>query len=54
MAWWVPLYHTVEPVRALTLGTAGAEIWTHLFWTLVAGVVFYMLAVRLMRRRLIA
>ncbi len=53
-AWWVPLYHTVEPVRALTLGTAGVEIWTHLFWTLVAGVVFYVLAVRLMRRRLIS
>ncbi len=50
---WTPLYHTVEPVRALTLGLGDGHLAYHLAWTLAAGVVFYFLALRLMRRRLI-
>lgn len=51
---WLPLYHTVVPVRALTLGTADAHILINLLYTLLAGLFFYLLSIRLMRRRLIA
>lgn len=53
IAVWLPLYHTVAPVRALTLGLADFSIGWHLVYTLVAGFIFYLLAIRLMRRRLI-
>ncbi len=32
LAWFMPLYHAVEAVRPLILGTAASSVWGHLAW----------------------
>jgi lipooligosaccharide transport system permease protein len=53
VAWWLPATHAVEVYRGLTSGNLE---WSHLgdvAWILVAGSIFYMVAVLSMRRRLV-
>lgn len=53
VAWFTPAYHVVRVYRGLL---EGHPQWDHLgdvAWVVVAGSVFYYLALRLMRRRLI-
>lgn len=53
VAWWLPATHAVEVYRGLTSGNLE---WGHLgdvAWILVAGSIFYMVAVLSMRRRLV-
>jgi lipooligosaccharide transport system permease protein len=53
VAWFVPLTHVVNVNRDLLEGTVGLSTLGDLAWLLVATVVFYELALRGMRRRLI-
>jgi len=53
VAWWLPATHAVDVYRGLTSGNLE---WSHLgdvAWILVAGVIFYNIAVLSMRRRLV-
>lgn len=54
LAWFAPLYHIVTPLRALVLGTATpGMIAHHLVWVLVVGTFFFLLGMRLIRRRVL-
>jgi lipooligosaccharide transport system permease protein len=52
VAYFMPLYHTVNIARALNVGNIGA-IWGDLLWMAVCGALFYALALWRMRKRLI-
>ena len=52
-AWSLPLTHAVNAVRALTLGEGLGVVLPALLWLTVASVFLYLLAVRMIQRRLI-
>lgn len=49
----VPLFHAVELLRALTLGTWDARLWWHLAYLSLAGSVAFVVAMRRLERALI-
>jgi len=53
IAFLSPLYHLVEVVRPLVLGTAGYGILLHLGWILAFVLVFTVLPVNLLRKKLV-
>ncbi len=52
LAWFMPLYHTVNITRALNAGHVMA-IWGSILWMSLCGVLFYALALWRVRHRLI-
>jgi lipooligosaccharide transport system permease protein len=52
VAWFMPLYHTVNITRNLNIGNV-ASIWSDLLWVAVCGITFYALALWRMRARLL-
>lgn len=54
VAWWLPLTHLVEVCRGLALGRVGWDLVPHVAWFLVGSVPLVLLAVHLMRRRLVS
>ena len=52
VAWFMPLFHTVNIIRSLNIGHVAA-IWSDLLWMAVCGAIFYALALWRMRRRLV-
>jgi len=52
LAWFMPLYHTVNITRSLNIGTS-AGIWGDFVWLAVCGLLFYALSLWRMRRRMI-
>ena len=54
IAWWIPLSHLVDVSRALALGRVGWDLAGDILWFLVASVPVVLLAIHLMRRRLLA
>lgn len=53
LAWFMPLTHGVHLARGLVSGDTGPGLLGDALWLLVAGAVLSVLALRLMRRRLI-
>jgi lipooligosaccharide transport system permease protein len=53
VAWFTPAYHVVEVYRGLAQGEVRPDYLVHLGWMLAVTAAFYLLAVQLMRRRLI-
>jgi lipooligosaccharide transport system permease protein len=51
VAWFMPLYHTVNISRGLNVGNVSV-IWDDLLWMAVCGLFFYALALIRMRRRM--
>jgi len=53
VAWFTPAYHVVEVYRGLVRGDLEPIYLVHLAWMLSVTAVFYLLALKLMRRRLV-
>lgn len=53
LAWFTPLYHTVQLVRSLVLGQLTATLWWHALWLLLFTVLTFQIPIALTRRRLI-
>lgn len=53
LAWFLPLTHAVRLCRGLVAGGATASLWLDALWLAVAAVVAFVVAERLVRRRLI-
>ena len=53
VAWWVPAAHVAHIHRALVAGQVSWEVVWDLAWVCVVALLFYCLALALMRRRLI-
>ena len=53
LAWFNPIYHSVEVCRAMDLGNINPGLLVHAGVLLAIAVVFMPLAVRLLTRRLI-
>ena len=53
IAWFTPAYHVVRPYRALSSGEVDYTVAIDIAWMLVVGIVAYLAALHLMRRRLI-
>jgi len=53
IAWFLPLYHIVFLLRALTLGMVGPELIHHFLWLVIFTLVIFPLPQLLMQRRLI-
>lgn len=53
LAWYTPLYHSVELSRALSLGRLNLGMLEHIVWLLVVGVVVFLSAVYRIRKRII-
>jgi lipooligosaccharide transport system permease protein len=53
IAWFTPAYHVVAIYRALSTGDVETSILVNVAWILVVGIGAYILALALMRRRLI-
>ena len=54
VAWWLPLTHLVDVCRALALGRVDWSLLPHIAWFLIGSVPIVLLAIHLMRRRLVA
>jgi len=52
VAWFMPLYHTVNIARSLNVGNI-AGIWDDMLWVIVCGMLFYALALWRMRKRML-
>jgi lipooligosaccharide transport system permease protein len=52
VAWFMPLYHTVNIIRGLNVGNL-AGIWDDMLWMIFCGLLFYWLALLRMRRRIL-
>jgi lipooligosaccharide transport system permease protein len=52
IAWFMPLYHTVNITRGLNVGSVGA-IWDDFLWLAACGLLFYALALWRMRKRMV-
>ena len=52
VAYFMPLYHTVNITRALNFGVVSG-LWEDFLWLILCGLVFYALALWRMRKRLI-
>lgn len=53
VAWFTPAYHVVRPYRAFAAGDLDASHLVDLAWLCVVGTVAYVVAVVLMRRRMV-
>lgn len=53
LGWFMPLKHVVDIYRGLITGNLEWSMLSSLAWLAVVTVFFYVLAVKLMRRRLI-
>ncbi|GFN24046.1 ABC transporter permease [Thermanaeromonas sp. C210] len=53
LAWFLPLYHVVELLRALTLGHIGGHLWLHVVWLLAFIALFLYPPIHLLRQRLV-
>jgi lipooligosaccharide transport system permease protein len=53
IAWFTPLYHSVEISRAMATGP-GAMVLVHAVWLVVVSAVLFIVPVRAVRRRLVA
>lgn len=53
LAWFLPLHHVVEAVRALVLGTVGLATLGHVAWVGAALALAFPLPVHLLRRKLV-
>lgn len=54
IAWFSPLYHLVEVVRALALGVADAALWGHVAWMLLLTLLLWGIPAWVLRRRLMS
>lgn len=54
LAWFNPLYHSVEVCRALVLGNVASSLWMHAGALFIWTVLFAWLPVRIFRKRLIS
>jgi lipooligosaccharide transport system permease protein len=53
LAWFSPLTHVINLSRALMTGEPSAALWLDVAWLAVVGSVAYLIALRMMRSRLI-
>jgi lipooligosaccharide transport system permease protein len=49
----VPLYHAVELLRALTVGSFASVLWWHFLYLVVGGIAAFAVALRRLERTLI-
>jgi lipooligosaccharide transport system permease protein len=53
IAWFMPLYHAVEVVRPLILGTAGWAVAGHLAWLAIVALLTIRIPLVMVKNRLI-
>jgi len=53
LAFFSPLYHTVELIRSLTLGQVPTTLWLHILWLIVFSVLLFYPPIYLLKQRLL-
>jgi len=53
IAWFFPLYHAVEPVRALCIGKPTASVFTDILWLVIFALLMCLFSIKIMNRRLV-